>query len=123
MPQIKPGNDCGNSPKNLFLQNLTIAMASGNAQRISRFLTPDVVWQTAGGKPVSGVEQVCKTITRFGPATLLEIEHVITHGKAGAVNGIVQFGRKKRAFCHVYEFSSARGTAVKQITAYALTLD
>jgi hypothetical protein len=28
-------------------------------------------------------------MTRYGPATALNIEHVISHGNAGAVNGIV----------------------------------
>jgi hypothetical protein len=65
---------------------------------------------------------VGKAITRYGPATHLTIEHVISHGKAGAVNGVVEFGEKRRAFCFVFEFSSARGTEVSGITSFSVPL-
>jgi len=72
--------------------------------------------------PVIGREPFCRPITRHGPASSVTIEHVISHGKAGAVNGVVEFGRKQRAFCYVFEFSNAKGTAVKAITAYSIPL-
>jgi hypothetical protein len=69
-----------------------------------------------------GAEAFCKAITRYGPATVLTIEHVICHGKAGAVNGVVEYGRKRRAFCYVVEFS-AKALKVGEITTFSVALE
>lgn len=119
---ITKSPDCGNSPKNQLLQNLVIALACADFATIHRLVAEDVCWLPAGKQPVSGVAAVCKAITRHGLASRLVIEHVVSHGKAGSVNGVVEFGGKARAFCHVFEFSSAKGTAVSCITTYSVAL-
>jgi hypothetical protein len=51
----------------------------------------------------------------------LTICHVVTHGKAGAVNGAIQFeGGPSREFCDVYGFTNAKGTCVQAITSYVV---
>lgn len=75
-----------------------------------------------GRKPVVGVEAFCKTFSRYGPTSSLTIEHVITHGRSGAVNGVIEFRDKKRAFCNVYDFANTRGTLVKAVTSYSIPL-
>ena len=48
----------------------------------------------------------------------LTIRHAVTHGKAGAVDGSIKSeDGRSHAFCDVYEFSSAKGTTVKEITS------
>jgi hypothetical protein len=68
------------------------------------------------------LSQAGRGITREDPATNVTIDHVVSHGKAGAVDGMIAFGRKRRAFCHVFEFGSAKGTHVNRIISYAIPL-
>jgi hypothetical protein len=122
MTDIKRSEHCGNSPKNQLLQNLVIALARADVSEISELVTSDVRWLSVGRKAVSGAEAVSKAITRYGPATRITIDQVISHGKAGAVNGVVEFGRKRRAYCYVFEFGSAKGSNVRGITSYSVAL-
>lgn len=122
MTKIKARTDCGNSPKNLLLQNLTIAIAKGDVSRIEEFVKEDVDWEPVGRKPVSGVDAFCKSVTRYGPATKLVVDQVISHGRSGAVNGVVEFGEKRRAFCYIFEFSNAKGTEVKTIKSFSVPI-
>jgi hypothetical protein len=62
------------------------------------------------------------SVTRYGPATALSIEHVMSHGRSGAVNGVAAFGRKRRAFCLVGEFGNAKGCDVREMTSYSIAL-
>lgn len=52
------------------------------------------------------------------PVVRLTVAHVVSHGKAGAADGVVEYLDRRSAFCHVFEFSSARGTSVSAITTY-----
>jgi hypothetical protein len=122
MTKIETKSDCGNSPKNKLVQELTIAIAKADIARISRLVAEDVSWLPVGGKAVEGRESFVKAITRHGPATKVTIEHVISHGRAGSVNGIVEFGKKHRGFCQVFEFTNAKGTQVSAITSYSIPL-
>jgi hypothetical protein len=122
MTIIQKSSDCGNSPKNRLLQELTIAMARGDTQRVRELVSDDVHWLAIGRQPVHGVDAFCKWISRYGAASRLTIEHVVSHGRSGAVNGVVSFGEKSRAFCHMYEFASAKGTSVKSLTSYTIAL-
>jgi hypothetical protein len=122
MTEIRTAGNCGNSPKNQLLHDLAIALASADTPRLAAIVTEDVRWLPVGNKPVSGTDAFCRAVTRFGPATAITIEHVVSHGKAGAVNGVVEFGRKQRAFCLVVEFNSAKGSEVSKITSYSIPL-
>jgi hypothetical protein len=122
MTEIKQTQDCGNSPKNQLLHDLAIALASADVSRLAGIVTEDVRWLPVGATPASGVDAFCRAVTRFGPATAVTIEHVVSHGKAGAVDGVVEFGRKRRAFCLVIEFANAKGTEVSEITSYSIAL-
>jgi hypothetical protein len=123
MTEITRSENCGNSPKGLLLQDLTVAFARADALRIEDLVTSDVRWLPVGGQPVLGAAAFCNAITRYGPASAVAIEHVITHGNAGAVNGVVEYGRKRRAFCYIVEFSSAKGSKVREITSYSVNLE
>ena len=122
MTRVELGPDCGNSPKNRLLQDLTLAIARANTSEIATFLTADALWLPVGRKPVEGTDTVIKALTRYGPATKVTIEHVISHGKTGSVSGVVTFGHKQRGFCHVFEFSSAKATHVCRMTSYSVPL-
>lgn len=122
MTKIDNKSHCGNSPKNQLLQDFIAAVARADRARIESILTMDACWQPVGRQPIAGRQACVKALTRYGPATKVVIEHIISHGKAGSVNGIVEFGVKRRGFCYVFEFSSAKGAGVRDITSYSVPL-
>jgi hypothetical protein len=125
MTRVIVGKDCGNSPKNLFLQQLTIAFATGDTGFILRSVAEEIRWNIVGQRLVQGKADFAQALVEITPAQVAElaIHHVVTHGKAGAVNGTLRMDNGKcLAFCDVYEFSGASGRKVRGITSYALEL-
>ena len=117
--RIQVAAQCGNSPKNQLVLDLTIAFAKADEARIRALVSDDICWHRVGAQDVDGAERFIRTVTRYGPASELTIDHVISHGKAAAVDGTVRFADSRlRAFCHVFEFSNAKGTSVSSITTY-----
>jgi hypothetical protein len=48
MTKVIIGEDCGNSPKNIFVEELTIAFAKGDTKFILNNVTDDVRWNIVG---------------------------------------------------------------------------
>lgn len=123
MTRIIIGEDCGNSPKNIFVQDLTIAFAKGDSKFLLDNVTDDIRWNKVGDELVEGKYKFAEALKNLkeNKAVQLTVQHVATHGKAGAVNGrIILRNGRTRAFCDVYEFSNAKGTAIKEITSYII---
>ena len=122
MIRITVSKDCGNSPKNIFLQKMTIASAGGEVDFLRASVTEDIRWNQLGGRLVQGKEAFVQVFSRrYEDSQELIILHVMTHGKAGAVDGRVRLNNGKvNAFCDVYEFNNARGESVKEITSYEI---
>jgi hypothetical protein len=95
MTEIRKPRDCGNWPRNRTLQDLAIAIAVADSHLIAQLVTDDVLWRPAGGRPVSGADAVSRGLARYGPAKVLTLEHAISHGRSGAVNGVVEYARKR----------------------------
>ena len=125
MTEINRSGDCGNSPKNQLVENVSVALATADVDALSGWITDEVRWEIVGGATVSGRSELADAVERLGreEPTAVTIEHVMTHGKAGAVSGRVAFGQDSREFCDVYEFSSARGTHVKSIKSFRIDTD
>ena len=125
MTTVIVSEDCGNSPKNIFLQNLTIAFAKGDTEYVLNSVTDDIRWNIVGEKLFQGREDFIDSLEMMGDEKVKELTifHVVSHGKAGAVNGIKKLKNGKTfAFCKVYEFSGAKGTSVREITSYLVEL-
>jgi len=122
MIRITVSKDCGNSPKNIFLQKMTIASAGGEVDFLRASVTEDIRWNTLGGRLVQGKQAFVQAISRrYEDSHELIILHVMTHGKAGAVDSRVSLNNGKvYAFCDVYEFNNARGESIKEITSYEI---
>jgi hypothetical protein len=115
-------SDCGNSPKQKLLEDISVALAGADAGLIDSLAVPELVWLHVGKKPVEGQDAVLSTIQKSGPATEVAIERVVSHGRAGAVNGIITRGGKRTAFCHMFEFNNTKCTHVKSISTYLVVL-
>ena len=125
MTKVILSEDCGNSPKNIFVKDLTVAFAKGDMRFILANVTDDIRWNIVGEKLIQGKENFVKAVEqmKINKVTELIIQHIATHGKAGAVNGSTKLkDGTLQAFCDVYEFKDAKGTRVKEITSYVIEI-
>lgn len=124
MTRVIIGEDCGNSPKNIFVQEITIALAKGDVKSVLNSLTEDIRWNIVGDRVLQGTEQFVEALQAKKNEKVVElnIHHIATHGKAGAVDGTLKFENRSLAFCYVYEFSNAKGIAIKEITSYIIEI-
>lgn len=121
MTEVIRSGDCGNSPKNVFVETLAVALATGDRDVVLASIVDDVRWRVVGDEPTLGKDEIADALRANGkrkPKRVV-IDRVMTHGRAGAVNGTVEFaGGKVCEFCDVYEFGSAKGNSVSRITSY-----
>ena len=125
MTKVMISEDCGNSPKNIFVQELTIAFAQGDTKFILSNVTDDVRWNMVGDRLIEGTEKIIEMLEQMKnekPAELT-IHHIATHGKAGAADGRLKFKNGKTvAYCNVYEFGNTKGKNVKEIISYEIEI-
>jgi hypothetical protein len=123
MTRVIIGEDCGNSPKNLLLQKLTLAFARRDTPFILSRMTDDIRWTVVGVTQLEGKEALAEALAqaKAEKPVALTVAHVLSHGKAGAVDGTLKLkDGTVRAFCDVYEFSGAKGTVVRALTSYVV---
>lgn len=125
MTKIIIDEDCGNSPKNIFVQELTIAFAKGDSRFLLKNVTDDVRWTILGEQAIQGKDRFAKALeeSKNDQPVELSIHHIATHGKASAADGKIKFKNgKTHAFCNVYEFNNTKGTSVKEIISYIIEI-
>jgi hypothetical protein len=123
MTRIIGSPACGNSPKNRLVEQLTIALEQGDLEAVLVSCSDDIAWIRRSDMHLHGKDAVTTYLTERADERLAElhIQHVVTHGKAGAVNGVARMPNgQARAFCYVYEFTSTKGTLVKEIITYCV---
>jgi hypothetical protein len=55
------------------------------------------------------------------PRQELVIEHILSHGDAGSTNGTIRLTNgRSYGFCHVFQFTSAKGALIQRITSYEI---
>jgi len=105
MVQVERSADCGNSPKNQFAEELIVALLSGDVSTIES----------------AGALDICSGQMTGEPPTNIQIEHVVTHGKVGAVSGTVTLSDGLSAgFCFVLEFATAKADRLSKVIRYSL---
>jgi hypothetical protein len=120
MTKVIVHEDCGNSPKNLFVQKMIIAIAKGDARFMLKHVSDDIRWNIVGGRVFQGKEEVARVLEGIDVAEL-NIRHIATHGKAGAADGTLKLtDGRTQAFCDVFEFTNSKGDGVKEITTYVI---
>lgn len=117
-------DDCGNAPRRLLLVNMYNALANKDEEFLRHHVMTDVVWEVIGKQNISGLSELITFFHTFKENKLLriEIDTVLTHGRYGAVNGIMTFQNHSIfGFCDVYTFSSAsKSGKVKQVSSYVI---
>lgn len=114
---VHGSKDCGNSPRNTFVQQIAVALETG---RIApEDFSESVIWESGSGQKVIGRQVMTeKLAARPTPATLT-IEHAISHGKTGVACGQLTFANgETRRFCYVFIFTSVKARCVSMIKSY-----
>ncbi|MEQ8218616.1 MAG: nuclear transport factor 2 family protein [Arenibacter sp.] len=125
MTKITIKTDCGHSPKKEFLKDFNAAFGKGNTEFLTANVTDDIVWTMVGNKVVEGKEAFAKAIQKMADYKVSEcvIEKIVTHGKEGAVNGVMKMDDgKEYAFSDFYEFKNTKSTDLKTITSYLIQI-
>lgn len=117
MTTISQSRDCGNSPKNRFAEQIAIALEIGDTGFLTDVLDEGVTWEAASGE-VTGCDQVLAQVKKTRKPKGLSIDHVVTHGKAGAVNGVLELDSAGR-FCHVLTFTNTKCQTLQRITSFS----
>lgn len=117
MLQIIRSPDCGNSPKNGFVEDIAIALETGICD--PEAFDPAVTWETASTRQIVGRTAVLEALpTERAPAKII-VEHAISHGRVGAVSGkVIRADGETSRFCHILEFTSPRANHVARVKSY-----
>jgi hypothetical protein len=121
--QIRRSPDCRNSPKNRFIEDLTIALTMQDIEGVSSSISEQVQWKVVGRYIARGRQEFIEALPQSSSrgASALQIGRVVSHGRAGAVNGTIELiNEEVREFCHVFEFTNAKGTSVERVTSYII---
>lgn len=119
--RIQRCGTCGNSPKNTVLEELAVALYSGDAARITALTTDGVTWRSPGQPLADGQAAVVAAAKRKRPtpASTLVIQHVVSHGRAGAVAASLRYPNQPASdFCLFFTFANASGSAVDTVMTY-----
>jgi len=118
LTKILGSRDCGNSPKNRFVQDLAVSMECGNP--IPEAFDEKVIWEQSSASQMQGKKGLLADLSaRPKPATIT-ISHAISHGKVGAASGEVTLpDGNRRRFCHVFEFTNNKANCVAGVRSYS----
>lgn len=114
--EVERSSDCGNSPKNVTALELAVALFGGDADALHGKLSATAMMEVVGFEKVVGRENI---VRHLRPADRLTIQMVLTHGKAGAVSGVVTRGEKQSVqFSMFLRFATAKAEAVEIVQLY-----
>lgn len=123
MTKVIVHEDCGNSPKNLFVQKLITAIAKKDVKFMLRHISEDIRWNIVGGRVYQGKDEVARVLEQI-EVDQLNLRHIATHGRTGVGDGTLKLkDGREQAFCDVFDFTSAKGDRVKEITTYVINLE
>jgi hypothetical protein len=118
MTRLNRSTDCGNSPKNKIVEDIGVALEVGDREYLATVLDSEAVWNYSS-RIIATAEKILDTLLMQDKPTVLVIDHVISHGKVGAVNGHAdRSGKGEQRFCHIIEFTSTKCNRVKRIESY-----
>lgn len=84
MPRIIRSPDCGNSPKNGFVEDIAIALETGICD--PETFDPAVTWESTSTRQIVGRTAVLEALsTEHAPAKVI-VEYAISHGRVGAAS-------------------------------------
>jgi len=64
MTKVIIGEDCRISPKNIFVQDLTVAFVKGDSRYLLKNVTDDVRWEIPGEQIIQGKDGIAKVLEK-----------------------------------------------------------
>ena len=120
MPKITRSKDCGNSPKNKLAEEIAIALVTFDYDFLQPMLVEDFVFHQSAEEPLNVAAFEAEYSSKSDEITDLRILRVVTHGRAGAVNGVAKTISGDKHFCYVLEFTNTKCNKIGAITSYVL---
>ena len=118
MTKLSRSTDCGNSPKNKMVEDIGVALEMRDCEFLAAILDSEAVWSYSRSIITTAEKILDSLLTQDKPA-VLAIDHSISHGKVGSVNGRAdRNGKGEQRFCHIIEFTSTKCNRVKRIESY-----
>jgi hypothetical protein len=117
MLQLSRSKDCGNSPKNKMVENIAIALEARDIDFLTSMLDTETEWNYVAGTATTAAA-ILVQVGELDKPSSLTVDHVISHGKVGAVNGYARKGKSEQRFCHVIEFTSVKCNRIRRIESY-----
>ena len=111
--KIERSGDCGNSPKQQFLQDFVIAIATADLDQLAQKSAPDISWLRAGHTTRTGQDQFLDAVRDLAPVEQIVIHDVVSHGRKGAVRGTIRSQGESRLFSQFVEFANTKCTHVR----------
>lgn len=123
--------DCSNSPKAQFIKDFNSWFVTGDTEKILAVLTPDVVWEMVGEKPLTGLEAVRESfIIRDGTDDLntlmdMTVEGILTHGREAVSYGSMTMSDgTKYQFSDRVEFQSlSKDSKIRKVVSFVIKVD
>ncbi len=125
MTRVILSEDCGNSPKNNLIQQVTVAFAKRDVKFILESVTDTIRWNIVGDRLIEGKSNLTEFLkqSKTNEVSLLTIHHTASHGQAGAVDGAQKLTDGELiAFCNVYEFGNTKGTLISEVISYVIPI-
>lgn len=117
MIQVNRSADCGNSPKNKIAEDIAVALETRNIEFVSTILDANATWNYEGGT-VRTAESILNFLATLNTPLSITVDSVVSHGKAGAVNGETSREKGAQRFCYVIEFTSVKCNRICRIESY-----
>ncbi|WP_163538358.1 nuclear transport factor 2 family protein [Gracilibacillus sp. YIM 98692] len=110
-----------------FFRAFNEAFVYQDNETILESVTDDIVWRMVGIDTIKGKENLEQALGEMNSTDHfdLEIEHLITHGKEAAVNGMIHATKKDGeqkhySFCDIYKLNKHKDGKIKEIISYVL---
>ena len=115
MTIVRGGTDCGNSPKNLFVKTVAVALVSG--EFIPEAFAEGALWRHQSGV-IEGRPAIGEWLAQQPKPDEITIAHAISHGRVGAASGALVLDGQAYRFAFVFEFTNTKGNVVSRIESY-----
>ncbi len=125
MTKIVCNPNCKNSPKMELIKKFNIAYAKSDIEFIIGSVTDDIVWDIVGESKIEGKAKFTEELKNMQVCKIneLTLDQILSHGKEGAVNGVMKLENGKTyAFADFYRFSGAKDTKIQSLTSYVIEL-
>jgi hypothetical protein len=121
--EIVRNNDCGNSPKNKLIQELSIGISLGLWAGINQNINDETKIRFIANKVIE--KQLIEYVQSNkgiidGRIDKVEVISSISHGKTGAGNILIVNEDEKKELCFMYELKSAGSIIIKIVKVFGL---